>query len=133
MRQVIADCWAIDLPEEWQATQDEDCIILCDDDNVSTIEIVAMRKLSGEVTDDELAEYAEDLNAQNLPRKEVAVGDFDGFVYQYQDGEDWCRDWFLMFRDVFLFASYTCLVDDKDLDDAAVDTILDTLIYREVD
>ncbi len=130
MRQIIADCWALDLPEEWRAERDEDTIIICDDDNISTIEITAMRKQAGQdVNGDELAEFASDLNQRNLPRHELALGDFDGFIYEYSDQGDWCRDWFLSFKDVFVLISYTCLLDDKTLDDAAVDVILDTLSY----
>ena len=104
MRQILSDCWTLDLPEEWQAEIDDDTVIVTDDDNLSTIELSAMRKAEGEVSGEDLAEFAEELNARKLPRKDTALGDFSGFCY-------------------------TCLEDDKSLDDAAVDFILDTLNY----
>lgn len=129
MRQILSDCWTLDLPEEWHAEKDEDAVIVTDDDNISTIELSAIRKEVGEVEGDELAEFASELNALNLPRKDTSLGDFSGFSYQYMDDGEWCRDWFLSFKDVFLLITYTCLAEDKSLDDAAVDFILDSLNY----
>lgn len=129
MRQLLSDCWTLDLPEEWQAEKDEDAVIVTDEDNISTIELSAIRKEEGEVDGEDLAEFASELNALNLPRKEASLGDFSGFCYQYLEEGEWCRDWFLSCKEVFLLVSYTCLLEDKTLDDAAVDYILDSLNY----
>lgn len=129
MRQLLTDCWALDIPEEFTAEQDDETVILTDADNISTLEITAIRKQEGEVTGEELAGFAEELNAGNLPRKEIMLGDFDGFVYEYTEEEYWCRDWFVSFKDVCLLVSYTCLDEDKHFDDAAIDNILDSISY----
>lgn len=129
MRQLLSDCWTLDLPDEWHAQTDEDAVIVTDDDNISTIELSAMRKEQGEVTGEDLAQFAAELNDSNLPRKDASLGDFAGYCYQYVSDGEWCRDWFLSCKDVFLLVTYTCLEEDKALDDAAVDYILDSLNY----
>ena len=132
MRQILTDCWALEIPEEWQAEKDDDTIVISDADNVSTIEITAVRKAEGDVNGAELADFSSELNELSLPRKETPVGDFDGFIYEYDEEEYFCRDWFTAFKDVCLLVSYTCLIEDKTFDDAAVDQILDGISYLPV-
>lgn len=133
MKQLLTDTWALDLPPEWSATHEDDCVVISDEDNISTIEISAIRKQKGSVTADEIASFASELNEMELPRHEAALGDFDGFIYEYDEDEYWCRDWFVAFKDVCVFVSYTCLLEDKHFDGTTVDMILESLSYLPID
>jgi len=133
MRQILTDTWALDLPPEWKVERDEETTIISDEDGVSTLEISAVRKRDGEVTGADLADFADELNEMGLPRHETSLGDFDGFIYEYEEEAYWCRDWFVAFKDVCVFVSYTCLVEDKHFDESMVNEILDSLSYLPVD
>lgn len=126
---VETDCFIIDLPESWSVEQDEECFIFHDPDDITRLEISAMRKQGSLVEESDLEQFSIDLIEQGLKPKPVTVGDFYGAYFGpiEEEGEVW-REWVCCAEDVVLLASHGVEAEDKGLDDAIVDEMLGTLI-----
>jgi len=125
MHIVETEWWSMDLPEEWQAEQDEETIVIGDDDGVGMIEITALEQRDATVADlNELASqvFPEEMNAQP-----AQVGEFSGLYVQYLDEDDAVREWLLQKDGQILLVSYSCDAENAGLDDEIVDEILSTL------
>lgn len=132
MHIVETDWWSLELPEEWQAESSEDGVLIQDDDQVSQLEISAMKKDGGgAVEENDLLALAEDLLQQGQKAVSVLWGDFSGFEFAYQEDEYWVREAYVAAADVVLLISYDCDYDHRDMDTSAVNEILDTLILLE--
>ncbi len=119
--------WLLELPDEWHAEEDEDTIVISDEDNVSTLEISALRKDSSEVDSAELTEFAADLVGQGYPSSAIKCGDFAGLYFDYTDDDGAWREWIVAYKAVVLFIVYGCDEQHRTFDDQAVDAILSTL------
>lgn len=125
---VETDCFIIDLPESWSVEQDEESLIFNDPDNITCLEISAVRKQDGLVEDDDLKIFSQDFLEQGLKPTPISIGDFCGSYFSLEeDGEAW-REWVLCAEDVMLLASHGAELEDKGLDDAIVDEMLSTLL-----
>lgn len=126
---VETDCFIIDLPESWSVEQDEETFIFHDPDDITRLEISAMRKEGSVIEEADLEQFSADLIDQGLSPKAVTIGDFYGSYFGpiEEDGEVW-REWVSCAEDVVLLASHGVEAEDKGLDDAIVDEMLNTLI-----
>jgi hypothetical protein len=126
MHTVETDWWLLDLPEEWQAEQDDETIVITDEDGVGVLEITSL-----EADDDgqhvDLKSLAEQLVPEGLAGSAARLGDFEGLYFQYQEEGDAVREWVLQCDDRVLIVSYSCDIDDAGMDDSFVDEVLDTL------
>lgn len=130
MRALETDWWLIELPDEWEAEQEDDIVVIEDEDGVSCIEISTLVREDGDVTDEELRDFAADVIESGLKPATKNVGDWTGLYFTYEDdGYHW-REWYLRDAAHFLFIAYHCDVDNKGMDDAAVDEILSTIVRR---
>jgi hypothetical protein len=60
--------------------------------------------------------------------KACKIGDdYQGWEFETVEEGDYIREWFLHAGDHLLLISYACAEDDRDMDRAAVDQILDSL------
>ncbi len=130
MRVVESQWWIIDLPDEWEAEQDEDSILISDEDGVGEIVITTLKKESGSVDDDELLEYTVDLQHNEVQGKAVTVAELQGYYFNYQDEGDAVREWYLRCDDLLVLITYSCDIENARMDDAAVDEILSTLFIK---
>lgn len=127
MRVVETDWWTLDLPEEWEAEQDDDAIVIIDADGVSCIELVTLLRESGAASETELRELAADLIDAGVRPVATEVAGWRGLLFVHDDEEDHWREWFLGRDGQVLLIAYHCLLEHAGMDDAAVDEILDTL------
>lgn len=125
MRTVETDWWLLDLPEEWEAEQDEETIVISDQDGIGTLEITRLENPPANGGD--LQAFAEQWLPDGIRGGEVRAGDFDGLYFKYEDEDDAVREWLLRAGDVYLLVSYACDIDDAGMDDEIVDEILETL------
>ena len=132
MHTVETDWWLLDLPEEWQAEQDDETIVITDEDGVGVLEITSL-----EPDDDgrrvDLQALAKQLVPEGLAGSAARLGDFDGLYFQYQEEGDAVREWLLQCDNRVLLVSYSCDIDNAGMDDAFVDEVLDTLESRKPD
>lgn len=130
MRAVESQWWILELPDEWDAEQDEDTILVSDEDGVGEIAITTLQKESGQVTDAELKEYAEDITASYGGGKSVTVADLSGYYFQYHEEDDYVREWYLRTDHLLLLITYSCDAENAAMDDGVVDEILSTLFIK---
>jgi hypothetical protein len=130
MRAVESQWWIIELPDEWEAEQDEETILISDEDGVGEIAITTLQKESGPVDDSELRLYTEDIEAQFGKGQMVELSGMSGYYYSYQDDGDALREWYLRGDDLLLLITYSCDLDNAGMDNSAVDEILSTLFIK---
>ena len=126
MHTLETDWWLLDLPEEWEAEQDDETVVIEDEDGVGVIEITAL-ETAEPVAGGELPALARELLGNHGRGIETTLAGLSGLYFEYADGDDAVREWLLDGRDLLLLISYSCDRDNAGMDDAVVDEILSTL------
>ena len=123
--------WCLELPDEWSAEMEDDCVTIADCDGVGEIDITVVRKAYSHVDDSDLAQFAEQLVEQGIASRAVEVGVTRGLLFEYQDDEgDW-REWYLARGPLLIYITYHTDTEHSGLDNAIVDEILATLVVLE--
>ena len=130
MRVVESQWWIIELPEEWEADQDEDTILISDEDGVGEIAITTLEKESGLVDETELQDYMNDVVEQFSPAELAQVAELDGYYIAYKEDGDAVREWYLRYDNLLVLITYSCDDDNAGMDDGAVNEILETLFIK---
>lgn len=127
--------WLLELPDEWQAEQEEDAVVISDEDGVGELIITTLQKTEGEVSAAELQDYAAESAQAAGGSVEVTVSDAVGLLCEYNDSEagEHVREWYLRFEELFLYMTYCCDIDNAGLDDSAIDEILATLCFANAE
>ena len=128
MNVLETEWWTLALPPEWWADAEDDSILVGDRDDVGCIEISTLHKEQGSFDSAELRGIAEGESSQAIDWKSVSLGDFSGVVGGYLDDGVAIREWYVASGAIMLFITYSCDEENRGMDDAAVDEILDTLL-----
>lgn len=120
--------WTIAVPPEWWAEADEESILVGDRDDVGCIEISTLRKDAGEFQPAEVRSIALAEAEVDLDWQTVSLGDFEGVSGSYTLEDAAIREWYVANGPMLLFITYSCDLDNRGMDDAAVDELLDTLM-----
>lgn len=131
MRAVESQWWIIELPEEWEAAQDEDVIVISDEDDVGEIVITTLQKDTGVVEPEELASFTEDTSAEFGGGMPVQVGELSGQYFNYQEDDDAVREWYLYSGNLLIFITYCCDIENSGMDDGIVDEIIGTIFIKQ--
>src|SRR5690349_13880656 len=94
MHTVETDWWLLDLPEEWQAEQDDETIVITDEDGVGVLEITSLEP-DNDGSRVDLQALAQQLVPDGLNGSAARLGDFEGLYFQYQEEGDAVREWVL--------------------------------------
>lgn len=131
MKILETELFFMQLPEEWQAEQDDETFVIVDADEVSTLEVTPLKKEQGKIAMADLTEFTVELTEAGGVPTQVQVGDFAGEYFEYEeDGEFW-REWFVFAEDLFLFITHGVMLENKGLDDSTVNDILSTLVLAK--
>ena len=115
------DFWALQLPDEWFAEQDDETIIISDESQVSTIELTSIMADKNITKDEILSDVLPKTAIQTVLAEETA------FYHELtEDGVFW-REWVCELPQGILLISHGMDEDNKGMDDASVDEILSTL------
>jgi len=128
MNVLETEWWSLAVPPEWWADSEEESILVGDRDDVGCIEISTLLKDEGEfdaATVQAIA-HAESESEQDWDDKEL--GDFRGVACHYLVEDAAVREWYLANGNILLFITYSCEEENRGMDDAAVNEILDTLL-----
>jgi len=116
--------WSI-APGSWSVEADDDCTTLEPPSRDTALQISAYLKSSGDVTDEDLAEFAADIEL--LATGPARCGDFRGLCGEHEaDGVHW-RKWLLCAGPHLLFATYNGDDAASARDRSVVDAMLATL------
>lgn len=127
MNVLETEWWTMALPPEWWADTEEDSILVGDRDDVGCIEISTLHKEQGEFDLAEATEIACSESGKALEWSEVSLGDFEGVGSEFVEEGAAIREWYVVCGQILLFITYSCDEDNRGMDDAAVDELLDTL------
>jgi hypothetical protein len=119
--------WSLPITDEWQTETDDDTIIISDQDGVGSIEFTVLEFDEGDVTAEDLQHVAGNIIPAGYEGAAAECGAWQGLCFEYVDNDFFCRDWLLQCRQKILLVSYTCDLEDRGLDDAAVDQMLGDL------
>ena len=128
MNVVETEWWTLALPPEWWANAEDEGILIGDRDDVGCIEITTLHKDEGDFTREELQEIAKTQTEQAIDWHSVALGDFSGLRGSYLEEGAAIREWYVAAGALLLFITYSCDEDNRGMDDASVDELLDTLL-----
>ena len=128
MNVLETEWWTMALPPEWWAEADGDSILVGDRDQVGCIEISTLKRESGEFDAAEVESIAREDAVASAVFAPVTLGDFDGLTSRYEEDDAAVREWCVASGDLLLFITYSCDLDNRGMDDAAVDELLDTLL-----
>ena len=130
---VQTEWWCLELPDEWQAEMDDDCVTITDCDGVGSIDVTVVKKPEGLVSPKDLLSFASELVDNGLSGQSVSLGvdAAEGLLFHYdEEGVAW-REWYLAKGSLLIYITYNTDFDNKSLDDAIVDEILTTLIVLD--
>jgi hypothetical protein len=127
MRSVETEWWTIALPEEWEAEDDDGSVVITDLDEVSQVQISAVRKEAGDVSQQDLQEFTADLRAEGKTSRQVKLGGMNAELYEYEEVGEFWREWFVMKGNLLIFITHCCESANRGMDDSAVDEILNTI------
>jgi hypothetical protein len=119
--------WTMLLPPEWSAEEDGDDILISDIDGVGVLEVSCIKKESGDITEIDLTQFTSEPSKVAAKEASIETDFFQGSYFEYAEDGEWCRDWFLVSGDLLIIAGYTCLLEDKYMDDASVDELVGSI------
>lgn len=128
MNVLETEWWTMALPPEWWAEAEGESILVGDRDEVGCIEISTLKRESGEFGTSEVENIALEDAAEGALFTPVTLGDFTGLTSSYEEEGVGVREWCVANGDLLLFITYSCDADNRGMDDAAVDELLDTLL-----
>ena len=133
MNVLETEWWTLALPPEWWADAEEDSILVGDRDDVGCIEISTLHKEKGEFSAADVQEIATASAESAVPWHSAVLGDFEGLSCSYTDEGSAIREWYVASGSLLLFITYSCDEENRGMDDAAVDALLDTLLLTAAD
>lgn len=131
MNVLETEWWSLAVPPEWWAESEDESILIGDHDDVGCIEISTLHKESGEFDNDTLQGIAAEEAEQPVEWRAVTAGEFRGVCGSYAVEGAAIREWYVANGSMMLFITYSCDPENRGMDDAAVDEILDTLLVTQ--
>lgn len=122
--------WSVELPDDWEAEPDEDCVTFTSERGVGALQISAYRRDSEKVTDKDLLEFAEDELVEGETQQSVSCGEFVGLETSYFADENFWRKLWLRSGSLLLFVTYTCAVEERAVETKDVNQILGSLSLK---
>jgi hypothetical protein len=128
MNVLETEWWTMAIPPEWWADSEEDSIVVGDRDDVGCIEISTLHKDEGVFDLQSVRGIAQSESEQPLDWHPATLGDFGGVQSSYVEDDTAVREWYVFSGALLLFITYSCDEENRGMDDAAVDELLDTLM-----
>ena len=115
--------WKAQLPENWTAEEDDVCVTFRPPDSSGAVQVSAANKDNGDITDDDLTEFASERLAQR-PVEHVTTPNLQGIYVEYVDGDRVWREWWLRRGHLLLYVTYNVDKQLREVDRLAVDTFV---------
>lgn len=128
MNVLETEWWTLAVPPEWWADTEEDSILVGDRDGVGCIEITTLHKEEGVFDQPAVLDIANAESDREVSWRKVTLGDFAGVTGEFLEEQAAIREWYVADGAMLLFITYSCDEENRGMDDAAVDELLDTLL-----
>jgi hypothetical protein len=129
MNMIETDWWEMGLPDEWDAEQDEETILVMDEDGIGAIELTVLEKDNPSAPVD-WSGLLGDLVPEGISASPAKLAECEARYTSFVDEDDAVRLWLVDGPGIVLIVSYVCDLSDRGMDDSAVDEILSTLAFK---
>ncbi|HEY6972465.1 MAG TPA: hypothetical protein VJA94_24870 [Candidatus Angelobacter sp.] len=119
--------WSADLPNGWQGHQEPECATISREPRLGVLQVSAVKKPDGMVTDDDLRDFAEDHVVAGRALLPVEYKVFSGFALSYLKGSLFWKEWWLRSGDMIVYATYNVQKDREHIEADDLETILSSL------
>ena len=126
MKTYIDVNWQINIPDDWQAEQDPDCVSIFHDESFGILQISA-EQFDDELDMETLQDFADEHIEAGAELEEIELGPFSGFTLDYSIDNEYWQEWYLMYDRLFIFITYNCQLEDESSEDDIIETILTTI------
>ena len=120
--------WSVQLPENWEAEQDDVCVTFTSNSSSGTLQVSAAQNSNGPVTDEDLLEFAEEHLEAGVKPHNILAGNFRGFYIRYSDDEFYYKNWWLRNDNTVVFITYTTDIEQCGQDDTVIEQIVNSLV-----
>jgi len=132
MNVLETEWWTVAVPPEWWAESEDESILIGDRDGVGCIQISTLHRAAGEFDAAEVEGIARRESPVAGAWQSVSPGDFAGLTSRCAEEGTALREWYVARGGMLLYITYSCDEENRGMDDAAVDEILDTLTVATV-
>ncbi len=119
--------WSAEVPEDWIVEEDDISTSFYRPDGVGAIQISAVRKESGEVSQSDLERFVVEQYGSTDAFEPTSVGELEGLHRGWVEEDTAWRTWFLRSGQVLFFVTYNCGLEDRDAESEDVLAILESL------
>jgi hypothetical protein len=131
MEEFKSTWWSIELLPTWSAEQEESCTSICSENDVGALQVSAYRKSDRSVSEKDLVELSEGQYPTGVSVDNFESSAFKGLQVSFsQTGKYW-RKWWMHEGSLLLFITYTCNLEDQDVESEQVDQMIGTLKAKE--
>ena len=130
MNEFHTDIWKTILPEGWDGDEDDDGVVLYANEGVGELQISVSEMEEGLVDEEDLEYFAAELIEDEIPFSRVRIGEFQGLFFEYDDGEDYCREWYLAYDELFFYVTYNCDPADRHVEEHHILEILKAINFH---
>ena len=127
MNMLQTEWWTIAVPLEWWADQEDETILIGDRDDVGCIEITTLLQDKVTFDEEEVRDIANSDREIPINWELMSLHDFDGIYGCYEEEKHSIREWYLSNGPLLLFISYTCELENEEMDITVVNQILETI------
>ena len=125
MNELMTDFWSLLLPEEWQAEQEDETIIITDNDEVSMIEMTPLMPEEGVSS----AELLKSIVGNDFHK--TALAELDAYYREFEEDDVYWREWYCDAESFVIAIGHGTDISNKNMDDSSVDEILSTLALKK--
>lgn len=122
-----SDWWLIGLPLNWVWTEDPECASFHASPQLGLLQISAARKPIGEVTPEDVYEFATDSSAPKSTIRPISSINWSGFYSEYQGSGLLWRQWWVCGSAVLVYITYSVPNNRQGIEIDEVIAIVDSL------
>jgi len=119
--------WSLELPSGWFGYADGPCSTFTNAAHDGVLQVSAAYKDIGQVTDDDLKEFASERISSHSPLDVVISEGFSGITIRYQREGRWWQEWWLRSDHLMVYLTYNASVMSENTEHDAISSIISSL------
>ena len=119
--------WSIKLLPTWSATESAECVSLRSSGDSGVLQISAIRKPTGHLTDDDVLEFASDTKQKGRELKPIAKAHVSGVTAEFEDQKRYWREWWLKGGATLVYVTYNVSLASKDRETEPIEHIISSI------
>jgi hypothetical protein len=119
--------WSIRLLPNWNATESSECVSLRSQGDSGVLQISAIRKPAGQVTNDDVLEFASDSKQKGHVLKPIANVHVSGVTTEFLDQNRYWREWWLKDGTTLVYVTYNVSLASKDREMVPIEQMIGSI------